>query len=74
MAATNRFSVSPDDNYVSQYVPKPFEAMYKVGMNMQKDHETQQAESDALSEQLNKIKVANEVISEGYGDDLGIKY
>jgi hypothetical protein len=73
MAATNRFSVSPNDLYTQQYVPKPFEAMYKVGMNMQKEHETQQAESDALSDALNKIKVANEVISEGSGDDLGIK-
>jgi hypothetical protein len=62
MAATNRFSVSPNDQYISQYVPKPFEAIYKVGINMQKEHETQQAESDALSDALNKIKVTDQVL------------
>lgn len=71
--AANRFDTSANQEYVSTYVPKPFELMYKLGMGMKQEHEKQQAESDALVDQLNKIKVVNEVLSEGSGDDLGIK-
>lgn len=71
--AANRFDTSANQEYVSTYVPKPFELMYKLGMGMKQEHEKQQAESDALADQLNKIKVVNEVLSEGSGDDLGIK-
>ncbi len=71
--AANRFDTSANQEYVSTYVPKPFELMYKLGMGMKQEHEKTQAESDALSDQINKIKVVNEVLSEGSGEDLGIK-
>lgn len=37
--ASNRFDTSQNQEYVSQYVPMPFEAMYKVGAGMQAKHE-----------------------------------
>lgn len=72
--AANRFDTSANQEYVSTYVPKPFELMYKLGMGMKQEHEKSQAEADALADQLNKIKVSNQVLSEGSGEDLGIKY
>lgn len=71
--AANRFDTSQQQQYVSSYVPLPFEAISNLGAKMTKDHELKQTEADALAEAINKIKVTNEVISEGAGDDLGIK-
>lgn len=40
MAATNRFSVSPNDQYTQQYVPLPFEAISALGEKANKNFET----------------------------------
>jgi hypothetical protein len=71
--ASNRFDTSQQQQYTSQYVPLPFEAISAIGEKMQKEHTDKQTEADALANEINKIKVANEVISEGSGNDLGIK-
>ena len=69
----NRFSTVGQSEYTPQHVPLPFEAIGALGEKITKEHEAKQAEADALANELNKIKVVNEVISEGAGDDLGIK-
>lgn len=71
---TNRFDTSQQQQYVSSYIPLPFEQIGALGSKMTQEHAAKQAEADALADALNKIKVRNEVLSEGSGDDLGIKY
>jgi hypothetical protein len=71
--AVNRYTTVDWSAPTSSYIPKPFEQMMMVGKTMQKEHADKQTEADALANEINKIKVANEVISEGSGDDLGIK-
>lgn len=71
---TNRFDTSQQQQYVSSYVPLPFETIGALGAKMTQEHAAKQAEADALADQLNKIKVSNQVLSEGSGEDLGIKY
>lgn len=71
--AVNRYTTVDWSAPTSSYIPKPFEQMMMVGKTMQKEHADKQTEADALANEINKIKVANSVISEGSGDDLGIK-
>ena len=71
--AVNRYTTVDWSAPTSSYIPKPFEQMMMVGKTMQKEHADKQTEADALANEINKIKVANEVISEGSGNDLGIK-
>ena len=70
---TNRFDTSQQQQYVSSYIPLPFEQIGALGSKITKEHASKQEEADALANEINKIKVANEVISEGSGEDLGIK-
>jgi len=70
----NRFSTVGQSEYTEQHVPLPFEAIGNLGAKMTQEHAAKQAEADALADQLNKIKVSNQVLSEGSGEDLGIKY
>lgn len=72
--SSNRFDTSQTYQPVSSYVPLPFEQIGALGAKMTQEHAAKQAEADALADQLSKIKVANQVLSEGSGDDLGIKY
>jgi len=72
--SSNRFDTSQTYQPVSTYVPLPFEQIGALGAKMTQEHSTKQAEADALVDQLNKIKVSNQVLSEGSGEDLGIKY
>lgn len=69
----NRFDTSKEHEYVSSYVPLPFEQIGALGAKLTEEHANKQAEADALANELNKIKVSNEVLSEGTTDDLGIK-
>jgi len=74
MGFSNRFDTSEKQDYIHNYTPLPFEAIGNLGAKMTQEHATKQAEADALADQLNKIKVSNQVLSEGSGEDLGIKY
>lgn len=70
---SNRFDTSQEQQYVSSYIPLPFEAIGNLGAKITQDHNNQQAEADAFANALDKIKVTNNVISEGSDKDLGIK-
>lgn len=74
MGFSNRFDTSEKQDYIHNYTPLPFEAIGNLGAKMTQEHAAKQAEADALADQLNKIKVSNQVLSEGSGEDLGIKY
>lgn len=72
--SSNRFDTSQQYQYVPSHIPLPFEQIAGLGEKIQAEHAAKQGEMDALEQQLAKIKVADQVLSEGSGEDLGIKY
>lgn len=70
----NRFDVAQGQRYVSTYVPLPFEELAAVGERMQKNTLAKEAEMSQLEKLIADTKVANQVFSEGSGDDRGLKY
>lgn len=53
--ASNRFDTSVGQQYVSQYTPLPFEAMYKVGAGMQQNYDNNLAETYKLNDALSLV-------------------
>ncbi len=72
--ASNRFDTSENQQYVSSYVPLPFEQIGALGSKMTQEHAAKQAEVDALADQLNKIDVADQVLVNTPGSGSGIGY
>jgi hypothetical protein len=72
--SSNRFDTSINQPYVSSYIPLPFDQISALGAKMTQEHAAKQAEADAFADALDKIKIKDEVLSEGSGDDLGIAY
>jgi hypothetical protein len=65
MAATNRFSVSPDNAYTMQYTPLPFEAIAALGEKIQK-------KQDAAIDDTYKLKDLMAKVPAIYDPNLGL--
>lgn len=70
----NRFDQPIGQRYVSQYVPLPFQELAALGENIQKRSQTADDQMSALEKMIADVNVANEVLSEGSGDDIGLKF
>lgn len=72
--AVNRYDRPYGQQYVSQYIPLPFEQLAAVGQNMNVQRQAAEAKMSQLEKMIADVKVADEVYSQGDSNNPNYGY